>query len=595
MMRNKKTKPILLTVLASASLLLAGCDDFEAKPVPEIYDAPILNLGDNDIAQNAMSEIYNALVVAGDSNSERVLNNILYLYSTTVYGPFFDQVVGDTTVKGLRTVVEGGDATALQEFANTYPAYKDAEGNGDTSKVVSFYADVLYRIRSTFFGYVKDSNYQDGRSGFVEKEFYDAQIANYYDLPRVEDDVYPYNRGSMQIDGSFVLTEDIEETGSIKLDGGNRENADDIENAYFKDIFGTYESYINSAILPDIYRSQLTVQYLYTVNRSTLELSSARKINYIALADNTAYPGATRNLMVSYANNVIEAGLDTGKYGLTFLDSLAKGYDYATGLWDGDAEKKDLATKIYTDANWTLSSIDLTPDDEEDVPLNYYVQSSYGTILTDYAKLTDSRFTDDASIRTDFTGSGTHTVETGLMIKTNALRAEDHTTDGWFANASAVDDSYPLATTLFDTRVANEVDSVTYDAATGKYVNAELDYGYYRNGSYYLLPENIDSASSTPYIYLNDSTYYITIVEEAVKRAKVNSSYEDQYYDLQPAHVDDEGSFAEMVLRKIGYSLSSSDTWTKSARSYYVELMATVFHDTYVYDYFVSTFPDIFD
>ena len=582
-----KKKPIILTVLAASALLLAGCDDFEAKPTSQVYDAPILNL-ENDIPQNTISLIYDALVTAGDTNSERVLNNILYIYAESQYGSFFDKTSENgTVIEGLRSVVESGDAAKIKAFAETYPAYE-----GDSTRVTNFYKDVLYRIRSVFYGYVLDANYQD-RSRFVEKKFYDAQIASYYDIAMVDGDIYPYNRGSMQVEGTFVLSEDIVEPGPIKLDGGNRMAAGDIENAYFKDIFGTYQNYIESAVLPDIYRNELTVQYLYTVNRTTLELSSARKVHYIALPDNADYIGATRDLMVSYAHNIVEGSThDDSVYDLNFLDSLYGGYDYVYGNWEeNDPERYALATKIYQDANWTTDTV--TIGDEQ---ITYYVQSSYGKIMSDYKKLSDSRFLDDTTVRSEFTSNGTYTVQTGLMIKTNALRAEDHTTDGWFANASAMDDSYPFSSDLFDTRVANEVDSVKFE--NGAYQNSTasdgLEYGVYRNGQYYMTTNN-ENGSDISYIALNDGTYYMTIVDEAVKRAKVNSSYEDQYYDGLEAHKGEEGSFAEMVLRKIGYSLSSSETWTSSAHNYYVEKMATIFHDTYVYDYFVKTFPDIFD
>ena len=296
-----KKKPLFLALLASASIILAGCDEFEALPTPETYDAPILNLVDDGLYQNRLGEIYDALVSSGDTNSERVLKNVLYIYATSVYGNFFDTAAADgTVVKGLRSTVESGDEAAIKAFAETYPAYKDKEGKGDAGKVIAFYQDVLYRIRTVFLGYVNDSTYQD-RSRFVEKKFYDAQVASYYDLAQEENGIAPYNEGYTQILGTYVLTDAIDEDMSAPriLDGENKDHEGDIANAYFKDIFGTYESYITTAVLPDIYRKELTVEYLYTVNRSTLELSSAREVSYIALSESTAYPGAVSDLLTA--------------------------------------------------------------------------------------------------------------------------------------------------------------------------------------------------------------------------------------------------------------------------------------------------------
>ena len=601
-----KKKPLFLALLASASIILAGCDEFEALPTPETYDAPILNLVDDGLYQNRLGEIYDALVSSGDTNSERVLKNVLYIYATSVYGNFFDTAAADgTVVKGLRSTVESGDEAAIKAFAETYPAYKDKEGKGDAGKVIAFYQDVLYRIRTVFLGYVNDSTYQD-RSRFVEKKFYDAQVASYYDLAQEENGIAPYNEGYTQILGTYVLTDVIDEDMSAPriLDGENKDHEGDIANAYFKDIFGTYESYITTAVLPDIYRKELTVEYLYTVNRSTLELSSAREVSYIALSESTAYPGAVSDLLTAYSKLVIEnPEADVEKYDLNFLDALYQGYDFSFEAWD--EATMEMARQIYDEAGWDntdrggLKSITLPWNQEK---IEYYSPSALGTILDNLQKLItmngeeatwNNRFLDDTSIRSDFTNSGAYTVQTGFEIKTNSLQAEDHTTNGWYANSSAMDDSYPLSSVLFDTRVANEVDSVAF--ADGKYENADLDYGYYRNGNYYLLPETYDTSNEYPYIYLSDGTYYITVVEQAVKRAKVNESYGDQYYDNLPAHADETSSFADYVLRTIGYLLSSSDTWTSSSNSYYVDLMGVIFHDTYVYDYFVSTFPDIYD
>jgi hypothetical protein len=43
------------------------------------------------------------------------------------------------------------------------------------------------------------------------------------------------------------------------------------------------------------------------------------------------------------------------------------------------------------------------------------------------------------------------------------------------------------------------------------------------------------------------------------------------------------------------YSLSSSDTWKNKANKYYLNEMALLYHDTYVYNYFKTTFPSLFE
>lgn len=593
---KKKNILALLTLSVAGIMGLASCGTVEARPQGDIENAPILNL--DGVVNNTMEEIYDALVTPGTSNSEQVLNNVLYLYSTTIYGNFFD--VGN--VKGLRTVVENylstNDTAEIQAFADAYAVYHDAEGNGDINKVVSFYSEVLYRIRSVFLGYVSNADYTNNRSEFSERKFYEAQIGNYHSLAQEHDGIYPYNEDYTQIQGSFRLTEDIkeDEEGFI-LDGGNKDYDGDIKNAYFKDIFGTYQTYIEMEILPDIYRDELTSQYLYSQNFGQIRLTAARKIDYISLKDNASKPSAVRNLVDAYCEHVIEKGEDSSIYGFTFLDSLYKGtMDYFT------EDQKAMAETILKDAQWTKDSIMVGEE-----TIDFYQESKLGTDIERYRHISDSRFDDNTDIRNDYTNNGAYTIETGFLIKENALIAENNTNHGWFTSSTLTLGNDSLQNRLFRVQVANEVDSTEYDPNTGKYANDvasdHFEYGHYRGGSYYLTPASYQTGTDYPYAYYDDAndTFYIVRVDEAVKAAKItppnanaSASVKADYYDNMAAHEGDH-NYAENVARKMAYLLASGDTWTQSSNSYYVEQMAIVYHDDYVFDYFKTTFPDLFD
>lgn len=593
----KKKVLSLLSIAAFGSLILASCNTIEARPTESVENAPILDL--DDITNNTMGEIYDALVTPGDTNSQRVLDNVLYIYSQSIYGSFFDTTLEDgAVVPGLRTVAESyindGTSEPIQAFADLYPIYHDDEGHGSIDKVLMIYEDILYRVREVFLGYVNDATYQV-RSQFSEKKFYDAQIASYHDLAQVENGVYPYNEGYTQLQGSFRLSEGIEETGSTILDGGDLSHPGDIENAYFKDIFGTYQNYIEAEVLPDIYRNELTAQYLYSQNYGQVRLTSARKVDYIALPTNSENMTAVQNLASAYSHQVIEAGLDMDVYGFPFLDSIYKGtVEHFT------AEQTELATSILGEAEWTAATINVNGTD-----VDYYAESSYGTILAQYARLTDNRFDDDTAIRDDFTGDGAYTVETGLAIKEQALIAQDNTNNGWFTSSNIDIGVASITDRLFRVQVANEVDSTPF--VDGKYQNDtpsdHFQYGTYRGGNYYLTPASYETGDSYPYIIYNgdNTTTYIVKVDEAVKAAKLtepsstaSESAREVYYDNMPKHAD-EPYYAEKVARKVAYSLATGDTWTTAANRYYVNQMAIVYHDSYIYDYFRTTFPDLFD
>jgi hypothetical protein len=604
-LNNKKKTLLALVSIASGITVLTGCTTVEAKLTDSTYNESVLNL--DGVTNNTMGKIYDALVKSGDTNSETVLKNVLYLYSQTIFGSFFDSVDSNgNTVAGLKSVVDAYEAnksatSGVQKYADNYAVY-----GGEIQKVVNFYNDVLYRLRVLFLGYVTNTTYQY-RSQFQEKLFYDAQIKNYYKLATVDGDNYPYNQTDTVVDGSFRLSEGYSENGSFKLDG-QKSDKGDATDAYFKNIFGTYQVYIEDNLLPDIYRSELTTQYLYSQNLGQIKITSARKVDAITLATNSQYPKATENLIKAYAKDVIDYRVTFASGTLSAAQSAAKtaldaegasymdkyGFAFLGDLYKGvrSAVTDPVAQLVYADAGWTTNTLTLTGD-------TYYNESSYGTIANKFNKITDSRFTNDTSITNDFTGSGAYDVMTGLAIKTYALQATDETIHGWYSSSTGLTGlTDTLKKRLFKVPVANEVDSTTWNASTG-YTDANLSYGQYHGGNYYLVPENYETQNAYPYVIYDSSNWYIVKVDEAVKSAKVSSDStgtgSSTYYDNMAKHSANADFYGEQVSREIGYSLSSSDTWKKAAEQYYLEQMAVVYHDDYVYKYFKTTFPDLFD
>ncbi len=571
-MRNKtKLAATLLTAIAGVATL-ASCNRVEARPTDSEYYKSILNL--EGIVNNQMKEIYDAVVVAGDTNSETVLNNVLYRYATTMFGELYGE-------NGLKEAVNNNDETKLQAIADTYEIYE-----GDVERVKSIYKQIVYRIEEVFLGYVKDTTYQT-RSVFEEEKFYDQRIAEYYDLPEVAST--DFNR--KLVGGSLRLVE-----GTLGYD-------DSLvgENAYFGDILDRYETYIKVAVLPDIYRNLLTSEYLISQNYRSLGLSYARKVDIINLPNNSDpnMINATRNLMDSYSTNVINAGLDGETYGFEFLSNLYKGtYEFATdtrGSAASDSEADKLAHEIYSEAGWTEATIDSDPLSADGGEASYYKESSLGAIYEDWKLLTDNRFSDDDSVRSEFTGSGAYAPEIGFQIRYQELVAASHTTHGWFTSSGMPSDTVPSAmqTRLFRMNVANEVDFNLNEDGTAYEDNLNMDYGWYRGGDYYLVPANYEDGDQNPFVVTNAGNWYIIKVEEAVKTAKLSET-NDQSYDKMLKH-EDEPLFLDEVAMNVAYALSSNDTYANSAKQYYVEQMAISFHDDDVYDYFKTTFGGLFN
>lgn len=552
-MSNKKI--ILgLSCLVLGAGFLAGCDDIIATPIPAEYDeAQILNV--DGVPNNTMKQIYDALVKEGDSNSERVLRNILKIYSESMFGSFWE----------IKEAIDSGVDANIQAIADAHEVYKDEAGNGAIGKVKNIYKHFLYEVKKVFYGYVTNSSYQE-RSEFIESKFYDTQVKANYSLGD------EYYEDAKTVSGSFRVKESLDAT---ELEG------------YFKDLFVTYKNYIDIAVLPDIYRDQLVRQYLYTVNYRSLGLSYARKIDVIKLSENTAYTDATKKLVESYVSNIIEDDTsDFAKYDFTFLDRLYKGIPFDFAGRDADLDQT-IVEKIYSDAGWTpftdadLGYAEFKADNAAYATSTIYKEGTFGGYIANYLKTYDNSV-DDSSVVSDFTNSGNYTMKTGLEIKKNALEAVNDTSHGWY-NQSDIGSIVPsdISKRLFKIGVAQEVDNDTI---------TDGRYGFYRHGSYFMIPEQFETGAAHPYIISESGTYYLVKVEEAVMNAKLTAS-EDNYYDT----VRNEPYAAEYIARSIAGILSSSDTYKKDSNKYYVEKMAIVYHDTSVYEYFLKTFPTLFE
>lgn len=560
-MRNKIKTALLLGVL-SASFILTGCDKVKAE-LPT--DDPILSFEDysTKIYNNTEKQIYDALVTAGDTNSEKVLNQVLYLYAQSMYAPFYTE--GETVglYEAVGAYTDSADTTKLDTIINAYPVYQIKKDNGEIDltasreRVLSFFNEILFRINESFFGYTKDSTYQE-RNLFKEEKFYDAQVKNYYDLGKVDDGDFK----SVQFDGNVTISDKALKDTTL--------------NNFFTNRFETYKNYIKINLLPDIYRKELTAEFLIKENyTSTIKNVAARKVEYITLpADNVGY---VRNLLEAYHDKVVAPNKqgENNAYGLSFLDRLYKGVDKTI-----NDDTTGIASQIYKAANWTKSTITVGTE-----TYNYYIESQFGTICEKLKVLlnSDNRYSENfESYWNSFTSSGTYTYETGFEIQMNELLAKSEITSGWYTpgGLSSLPDS--LKNRVFKTQVADEIVPLSAKRAypyIWKYDYAKEDA---RN---YLIPKSPATNDPHPYIVKDGTNYTIVEINEASNSAKFDTESENAYT------VDK----AFRISRTIAYNLASNDTWVKSAKSYYVNKMAIIYHDEYVLNYFKTTFPDLFD
>lgn len=556
-MANKLRRFIALTAALVATTALAGCNDIEATLNKSDGDSKILEI--DGLTNNYLSRIYDALVTSGDTNSEKVLNNVLGLISESQFGTFYGE-------GGLLEAVNGGDSK-IDAYVSAHSAFANADGDSDVAhsraRVKTFYKLILQAIQENFFSAVKNSSYQE-RSIFIEKKFYMAEKGNYYSLL----DVNEADFKEVQVDGSDTY--------------------EDVDKYFSPNYLLTYQDYIEKSILKSYMRSSLVEQYLYGKNYGALGRSYARKVQYVKIADNSKkeYAYASQRLVKAFGKDVLEDASVTD-VDLNFLSELDKGYfDWATI----SAEKKTLIEKIYGDASdGTKIFVKVTAPAGADYQ-DYYTGTTYGNYIEDYVKITDNRFdetSDFSSILSSFTGSGAYRPEVGLAIKTQSLITEDKTTEGWYTSSGLSDLPSAIKTRLFKISVANEVDTDAVAADAASYAHKELDYGWYLNGHYYVTPATYESSNTQPYVIQDsdNACWYIVRVDEAVKTAKLSSG------DGALADV----TYREEIARIVASLLSDNSTYTSTANQYYVDQAAIAFNDDYVYDYFEKTFPDLYD
>lgn len=172
-----------------------------------------------------------------------------------------------------------------------------------------------------------------------------------------------------------------------------------------------------------------------------------------------------------------------------------------------------------------------------------------------------------------------------MLLKTRETVAASHVTEGWYTSTSLSNLASSISTRLFKITVANEVDR---EGAAEN--NAHGSFGWYVNGSYYMVPETYEQGEAYPYcIYDKDSsTWYIVRVDEAVKAPKLVLGGDASYENIAGKDIYD-------IMYSVAGLVSGTESYQKAANQHYVEKMAIAYHDDHVYDYFKATFPDLFD
>ncbi|MCH5179616.1 MAG: hypothetical protein J1F32_00140 [Erysipelotrichales bacterium] len=515
MPRTKFNKVLLA---ASAMFLLAGCD-VEAKP----------SYGDKDF------------LIGGTAHDGSKVEDITNNLRTLVYDQLYEN--GSINSAVLNEVI----FYLAEEQIGSYETLKASTNEADVKLVT----EIKGRMNEKLYAAVSTGSY-DYRNKFNEEKFVKTIQQNL--TYQIADESSTFSTGYV-----FLKDSDMHlYKGGADRDGVEY-TADKREPNVGKYVLNCdYTRYMEDTYLEDVYRELLVEKYVKDEELDSFGKSAARKIRYVAIAENENHPEAAASLIKTFVKDYISAGKEID---LTLLEDAWKGIN------------------LSKEAEVLLSAAEIKTED--------YDHTLFGDIMARYNKINDDELLTDASAESEFTNSGAYSKETGLELKTIELLKKELSNDGWFVKSN---DSLSLPSSitsrLFDVTVANNVNNNLKNSAEDKANKFVKNV----NGTYYLRPESIENKAEENMdcvIYDSSSkTYYIVIIDEAINNRKLGESKDATNYTEE---------MYEEAIYEIAQKYASRETYKNKALVHYLEEANIEFHDTAVYEYFKSTYPDVWD
>lgn len=603
-----KTKRLLAVALLGVLGLSACSSEIQAKPTG--YDDNLLTFSDNDeIYHNLVSIVEDAY--RDGALASNVLDEVLYQYAVSVFGRYnkvakpYNLGEGEITLKeaakdindhstidaeGVRTTT---GATIAENFIAKFKAYQslDEDGNRKTEaadkqsefdRVMAKWQTIEDRIAIDLYNDIIGGSYSE-RGVFSEKKFLVSLRAG---LNKVAN---PHQLDAADMHEA-VFTPDVEDKDVFKAGGYlNRnnyqeQNSYDLNSAVEEDPDTAAIRYVEEQIIPIIYRTLLVEQYLLDESYSTLGRSYARKVNVLAVPKNDY----NTYLMQEFVRENISKGEEVTLASFNNVSAINTGLrdkiEQISGHEFGAAETvAAMATFGY---QYVKESVAGAKDD-------YYLGTDYGDMMQDYRKITNDILTTDASAESTFTGSYTYSKEIGKEIKENELANKDYTQNGWYIKNGGLS-SLPeeIRTRLFNIGVANALDNDDvedrWDSATSTYAVPEGESNYVAkiNGKYYLKVNSKETGADDrdDILFSVSGTSYVIQIEEAISASKL--SKDSTIYD---------STAKEEIINEVAKVIAADDSYKTLSTKYWLEKCALKYHDTVVYDYFKTNYPDLFE
>lgn len=626
-----KKRNLVVTALACSTLLLTSCNKISAN-LPNGSDK--LTNAKIEIDHNTLDTIYNT-IKGGDNYASNVNDILTQAIAKAVLGDY--KVVSDETT-GYKIVLDGFDGKSASEqeaFIKSHQAYNNWESSSyklklsdatpsteDFTKRVNIIKDLIEeKIISTLWSEANATAYKRNN------RFYEVLYAR-----NLDEKLYSItDTKGKPIDGKIIgaapnytahyTSEDVAEfdgfkepttlqdgffTQGVLIDGSFDVNSKEgLENIKKVLHIGYYTDYINASIMPTIMKNLLVEQYVLEQNYNAIGQTNSRKVNYISVANNSDKDGDKffKEFVSTYFTNPSEEDAKL---------STAQKFAIASDAWKGDAsiinkneKSKKLATAAFGKPTTKNPSAGLdghiSEEEASKDPNNGYIQSyktnkveyydntPYADLVEEYSTLTNDISTNNSTNYDKFTTIDSNIYEpvVGLSIQQDSIKVTDYTTYGWQTNDSS---SLPddIKNLLFSYGFVNE-----WNDAQGSGESEFLGTYLYEVGNTgkYLLKTAKFTDSVNSVLWQNGGNYYIVEIEDVITTGS-SQIYSD---DSEQKQTKEEKFAIEEKSRDVAYTLASGTTFTTSAMVHYLQQCNINYHDQDVYDYFVTTYPRLFE
>ena len=647
-MRKNNIIKITAIALLSAFALTACDDDTIAKPKGYDDNSPVVSIDgfNGTIYNNTFTDIYDS-IRAGNLASD-VLDELLYRFSVSVFGDYNKVTAAKFSnskedVITLKQAVKSldGDKKDADAFIKSHRAYwtKNKAGNrvddafvevedpDNAAPSASEYARLERRwkaiekvIAEKMYAAISGGSYSE-RNVFEEERYLRnlaLSIENRVNSVKKAQEDNLLFKGVLtsaveDYDVFNVMSKDINGTPDYILHRENYQSNYRLDQEESKNQDATY---VEDNLIPDIYRQLLVEQYILDKSYDTLGRTSARHVSVLSISKNSNYSKGAVNLMNTFVNDVIFDNDRT--YDISLED-----FKTVSNAWIGtfmDDANYNAADPDGKKTPWDLMSAavpEYLQDSTDSASGKYFQGTAFGEMMEEMEKINENPVLSENE--STYTGSNTYTVEVGKQIKKRELDLKDYTSTGWYVKSvgvSSLPDS--LKNQLFDINVANALNPTfdkdgnqkdnfcveySYDATNGWTTNeTEENRGTLINvvgkvkDQYFL--RNTTRIKGNPVesdlLFESDGTYYVVLVEDAIRSKNLDKK---NYIKGDKSDVEfaEELDKLETYISEIVQLVANNDTYKTLSKKHWLSEMNIKYHDTVVYDYFKSNFPELFE